>query len=301
MNFLALLLGLGVERALTHLLHLRAFHWLDPLFDGVLARLGRTGSVAAGIALALLALLLAMPVMYASVALSAEPHPALWFAFAIFVLLFSLGPRDLQEEVEEYCAALESGAADDAQRLAQELAGSGTGAGEAHAVERAIFVQANNRIFGVIFWFLVLGAAGPAGAWFFRVVDLMRERALMVGTPGGDVIRAARTLHGIAAWLPGRLMACGFALAGGFEGAVAAWRDSRRRGEAGVAAFFQRTEELIAAVGLGARGRWSPAEEGETRPAPAWPGRSAMGLVKRTLWLIWYPIIALLTLNNWLQ
>jgi len=26
-----------------------------------------------------------------------------------------------------------------------------------------------------------------------------------------------------------------------------------------------------------------------------------MGLVRRTLWLIWYPAIALLTLNNWLQ
>ena len=28
-------------------------------------------------------------------------------------------------------------------------------------IERAIYVQANNRIFGVVFWFLLLGPAGP--------------------------------------------------------------------------------------------------------------------------------------------
>ena len=33
MNFLALLLGLALERVLTHLFHLREFRWLDPLFD----------------------------------------------------------------------------------------------------------------------------------------------------------------------------------------------------------------------------------------------------------------------------
>ena len=36
MNFLALFLGLGIERLLTHLFHLREFHWLDPVFDWVL-------------------------------------------------------------------------------------------------------------------------------------------------------------------------------------------------------------------------------------------------------------------------
>ena len=33
MNFLALFMGLAVERLLTQLFHLRKFHWLDPLFD----------------------------------------------------------------------------------------------------------------------------------------------------------------------------------------------------------------------------------------------------------------------------
>ena len=43
MNLFALLLGLGIERLLTHLFHLREFRWLDPLFDASFARLAKMG------------------------------------------------------------------------------------------------------------------------------------------------------------------------------------------------------------------------------------------------------------------
>ena len=47
MNFVALLLGLGVERLLTHLFHLREFRWLDPLFDRILRFLDKSSRAAA--------------------------------------------------------------------------------------------------------------------------------------------------------------------------------------------------------------------------------------------------------------
>ena len=62
MNFLALIVGLAVERLLTHLFHLREFHWLNPLFDLVykwLDRMGRTGSI---IVTVILVLLLTAPI-----------------------------------------------------------------------------------------------------------------------------------------------------------------------------------------------------------------------------------------------
>lgn len=298
MNFLALLLGLGLERALTHFLHLRAFEWLDPVFDATFRRLGRRHSAAAASGLAAVALLLVAPVLYASVLLAGESSPFGFFVFSIVVLLFSLGPRDLQEEVHEYCAAVETGTAADVQRLATELTErqiAGDAAAVAGEVERAIYIQANNRIFGVVFWFLVLGPAGPAGAWLFRVSDLMRRRAVTTAVPGFTLAAACR-LHGVLAWLPARLMAAGFALSGSFEGALAAWR---ARGGAGAQTFFRETDELIGRVGRGARDAMQPgAHDGS---APAQSGRSALALVRRTLWLIWYPLIALLTLNNWLH
>jgi AmpE protein len=291
MNFLALLLGLGLERALTSLFHLRAFHWLDPVFDAVLRRLHRAGRPALIPVLVLLACGLALPVLYAAGALAGDPGAL--FVFSILVLLFSLGPRDLQQEVREYCAALDDGAAEQAQRLAQELAERDLGtdpAVVATAAQRAIFVQANNRIFCVVFWFLV---SGPTGAWLFRVLDLLRQRAALA-FPGTGAAEAARRLHGVAAWLPGRLMASAFALAGSFAGAAAAWR--LHRAGARAPEFFRRTEDLVAGVGRGA----CAAEAGpDLAPAPA--SRAALALVRRALWLVWYPAVALLTLGNWLQ
>ena len=51
-------------------------------------------------------------------------------------------------------------------------------------------------------------------------------------------------------------------------------------------------------MGLGARAL-DMATPGTGTAAPSIV--SAMALVRRTLWLIWYPAIALLTLNNTLQ
>ena len=260
MNFLALLLGLGVERALTHFFHLREFRWLDPLFDLVFRRARSATRGGAAIELALVALLLTAPVGYVSLVLAGELRQVPAFVFAVLVLLFSLGPRDLQQEVEEYCTAAGSGAADDTKRLARELGEHEPPADPAshdRDLERAIYVQANNRIFGVVFWFLLLGPAGPAGAWLFRVTDLMRRRAVY-RDPGGQVLAAARLVHGLLAWLPARLMAAAFALAGSFEGAISGWR--HRNPE--LATLFERTEDLVDRVGHGARVRRDDGPDG---------------------------------------
>jgi membrane protein required for beta-lactamase induction len=147
-------------------------------------------------------------------------------------------------------------------------------------------------MFGVIFWFLVLGPAAPAGAWLFRVTDLMRRRAVFV-EPGGSVVAAARIVHGVLAWLPGRLMAAAFALAGSFEGAVAGWRAVPDR----AVPFYERTEDILERVGRGA----APAPEVDEPAGAAAFTVPLMALVWRTLWLIWYPAIAVLTLNDWLR
>jgi len=177
MSLLALLLALVCERGLTHLFHLREPRWLDRYGDWVTRRIGGAGR---GLRLpaAITALMLpVMPVAAIDLALGGHLLGLPQLAFATLVLLVSFGPRDLRDEVDDYVAALERGDRDEAGRRAKELLeadAAGRGAGLREAVEEAIFVQANNRIFGVIFWFMLLG---PAGAWLFRVSDLMRRRA----------------------------------------------------------------------------------------------------------------------------
>ena len=299
MNFVALLLGLAVERLLTHLFHLREFRWLDPVFNAVFLQLRNVKQVGALLALGATAVLLILPVALVATVLEDGLFQVPYFLFAVFVLLFSLGPRDLKEEVDDYAAAVEDGNAERTRQVARELLEADPPDDideHVRQVERAIYVQANNRIFGVVFWFVVLG---PTGAWLFRVLDLMRHHGAYRLEPDTHADHSTATailsLHGVMAWLPARLLAVGYALAGSFEEAASDWRSYY---ENCAPRFFDVTNDVMSCVGCGAtgQGRGSAA----AAAAGAERARTAMDLVIRTLWLIWCPLIAILTLYNWL-
>ena len=295
MSVLALLLALVLERGLTRLFHLREPRWLDAWFDRASRALGRGGG-GPGLAGAALTLLLpVLPVVAVDLALGSRLHGLPHFAFAVVVLLLSLGPRDLRDEVDDYVAALERGDRDEAGRRANELLegdAASRGAGRREAVEEAIFVQANNRIFGVIFWFMVLG---PAGAWAFRVSDLMRRRAAFEAARSGDRASKARgsapaLLHGLLAWIPARLAAFAYALAGSFEDAVGSWHIAVDRAAEGL---LDRTEDLLARVG---KASLQPGLAGlEPAALDVATASGAWRIVRRAAWL-WLAVVALLVL-----
>lgn len=295
MNIWALALGLVCERFLTRMLHLRELRWFDPYFDWALAWIGRMRGAGAVLGTAVLCAVLVIPVVAVVIVFGDRLHHVPYVLFAAFVLIFSLGPRDLGRELDEYLSAIEADDAEGISRRAKELMESDAGSGADHqsSVEEAIFVQANNRLFGVIFWFLV---AGPAGAWFFRVIDLMRRRARFeserlraeTGEPAA-FLEPVRTLHGLLAWIPARLLALGYALAGRFEEAIRNWRgfEPAERGR-----FYEFNDRLLASVGRGA----VALPEATTAERPEWhAARSAMRLVRRTLF-VWITAIALMTL-----
>ena len=301
MNFLALLLGLGVERLLTHFFHLREFRWLNSLFDRGFAKIATAKRSRALAGASVLAIAVVLPVAVISILLQDRFLQIPYFVFAVLVLLLSLGPRDLAKEANDYCAALENDGIDQAALTAKELLEGEPPIEEpdrSDSVERAIYIQANNRIFGVVLWFVLLG---PTGAWLFRVLDLMRRRAtyqmVWVSEHGSELKTetAIETLHGVFAWLPSRLLMIGYALAGSFEGATIAWRDFYAHG---TEKFFDLSSHLLGSVGHGALGGTGSTDVHKGTAAQA---RAAMGLVWRTLWLIWCPILALLTLYDWLR
>ncbi len=293
MNFLALLLGLAVERLLTNVLHLREFRWLDPIFDRFFESYDdaeRTVTVAASL---LLMLALVAPVVSVYLILDDSMAHIPVFILSVFVLLFCLGPRDLGEEVSDYREAIADNDLTEIRALSSELLEYDQElAGDPPDIERAIYAQANNRIFGVVFWFAVLG---PAGAWLFRVLDLFRRRAVLHARAkelgNGDaepleVVSVAVMLHKLLAWVPSRLLMFGYALAGSYEGAMDAWKQVSEKGTG----FLAEDEfEVIGAVGCGA----APRGENETVSDRA---GTAFALVVRTLWMVWAPVLALLTL-----
>jgi len=299
MNFLALIVGLGLERLLTQLFHLRAFHWLDPVFDSAFNRIKITQPNLAIAAAILLAGVVVIPVGLIELSVQGRLMHIPQFIFSVVILIFCLGPRDLAETVDDFCAASEKMDPNETQKCAAELLEKEPAEANVDEVEHAVYAQANNRIFGVVFWFVLLG---PTGAWLFRVLDLMQRRAVNysqhIDQSAGEgneswprIIAAAVLLHRVLAWLPGRLLALGYVLAGSYDRAAAAWRDFEPEDSA---LFPGPTDQLLGAVGSGAASidpDRSPAERAE----------AAISQVERTLWFIWCPILALMTLYDLLS
>lgn len=295
MKLIALVLALVLERTLTRLLHLRELRWFDRYFDWALGRIGTRGGWRGGALAAVLLLLPVLPVALVSIGLLQADifWDVPYFLFAVLVLLFSLGPRDLGTEVQDYCDQLAAGDEAEAARIAKQLleTEAPTEYGRRDlAVEEAVLVQANNRVFGVLLFFI---AFGPIGAWLFRVGDLFRRRAVFEagrqeaaeGTPPYAIIER---LHGLLAWVPARLTCLGYALAGSFEEAVGAWRGYR---EQPARRFNDVNDELVATVGRAALAK------APTESLVICVG-AALRLVQRTVF-IWVTVIALMTLFGW--
>lgn len=293
MSLLALLFALACERGLTHLLHLREWRWLDPFFDRADRALGGRRGVIPAIAALLLIVLPVLPVALFSEWLGPRLLHLPQFALAVLVLLFALGPRDLKDEVDDYVGALERHDRDEALRRGKELLESSPtqrGVGARAAIEEAIFVQANNRIFGVVFWFVVFGAAG---AWAYRVSDMLRRRAAFEaarqGVPRmtGDLGSQLHALHGLLSWVPARLTAFAYALAGSFEDAVGNWRVAVDRASSGI---LDKAEDILARVGAASL---QPSLVGVApERIDVATARGAWRIVFRAL-LIWIAVIAI--------
>lgn len=295
MKFLALLVALGVERLFSANLHVREPAWLVGYVRSLLlasaarAGDGRLGVLVVGAALPGVAVAV-------TIALLDEFGALLWLALAGVALFFALGPRDLQQEVDEWLRAVDAGDAAAAARLRAEILEYDAAQRRGPAlpsIAEAVLVQANNRVFGVVFWFALLG---PFGALTFRLGDLLRREALLnaarADTPADAALAAdAQRLHGVLAWAPSRLLALTYGVAGSFEESFEGWRRYLREESDH---FFDENDRLLVHAGRGALGaRWTDAVDEAERT------RRASGLV-RVAFYAWLALLAALSIATWL-
>ncbi len=279
MKLLALLIGIYAERYLARWSHLREFRPLEEQANQLMQRLLRLHKRAAPYIIAGLTVLCAAPVGIIAWLLRDDWQHIPWFFFAVVVLLFSFGPRDLKAEALAYHEKSDAGDSEGARAQAETIIGPNPPdkpEEQAAAVEKATYLKANNRIFGVIFWFLVAGPLGPAFAFGFRVLNSLRRYTATL--PGGEELhRAAVMLHGVVAWVPARIASASFALAGNFDDAVSAWRGIPAEQRSNL---FDGTGAVLGVVGSHALG---------DRPDRV---RGATVLVERSLRWVWGPIVA---------
>ena len=143
MKLLALLIGLIVERLATQLFHLRSLRWLDQLFDFGFRQCARFPNWPAVIPVVVLAVLLVLPVFIVIVSLGNTLFGFPYLVLAIVVLFFSLGPKDIGEDVDEYCRAIEADDKERIRRMAKALIEKDPPADEldrVHMVEASVCV-----------------------------------------------------------------------------------------------------------------------------------------------------------------
>ncbi|MEW5757795.1 MAG: regulatory signaling modulator protein AmpE [Pseudomonadota bacterium] len=217
MNLIIILISIAIDKFSRDIQNLRRFEWFRRYQRQCLAMLPQDWSGTLR-----LVLLLALPLILLELILAALPG-LFDFLLAVAVLVLCLGPRDLTEQVQEYLDACEREDQEAAARHAAELCGTPTAEGPAQisqVIDR-ILIEINERYLAVIFWFVVLG---PFGALLYRLTALAR-RAPDAAEFDTALLEAARGLHAILAWLPARICALSYALAGSMTDALHNWRE----------------------------------------------------------------------------
>ena len=252
--------------------------WLGRLFAGQGAWQGRLGLLlAVGLPISLVGALQWL--------LNDHFYGLPMFGFALAVLIYTWGPRDLDLDVD---AVIDARDVNERRAAAAALfPEGGEPVIEGPSLVEAVFRCALWRWFGVLFWFLLLG---PAGALLYRLVSLGAQGEAQRVLPPAQA-QAAKLFVAILNWPVAHLMTFGLALAANFDGVLGAWRDWHANGGMRLDIGF-----------LGAAARASVVCELAEEDAYAIDGpaqapallelRDAMSLVWRVL-LLWLAVLAI--------
>lgn len=286
MTLISILIGLALDYFLSGIDRIRNFSWFDLYSQQMELRCSKysfwNGPVGLLITLAV-PLMLLMGVAYGVGKISVY----LTYLLALAVFIYSLGP-ELNKLLKSYIDAIRED--DEAARLEIEknlISEEKTEDTDAERIIRSILVCAHEHIFGVIFWFCILGMFG---ALLYCLVVRMEKKFNDIHGAYADAIR---NLHRILMWPSARLLALGFALSGSLVDALEAWR--------GVTGYtLECNEDVIGRSGLGAL-QYEPLEsEAEaTKDNYLYCIQEAQSLVNRTL-IIWLTVLGIMTLGGWL-
>jgi adenosylcobinamide-phosphate synthase len=162
-------------------------------------------------------------------------------------------------------------------------------------------MRSHRHVFGVMAWFIVLG---PAGAIGYRIAALLNDRWSKERDVKSDAfgLFAQRAFDAID-WLPARLTAISFAVAGDFMGAVGCWREQARSWRESSAGVILAAAAGALGVKLGGVMHHAAGVEyrphlGEGDEPDVEHMRAAVGLIWRAL-VLWLFLVLLVTIASW--
>lgn len=212
------------------------------------------------------------------------------FIFAITVLVFTFGPRDLDIDVRDVIKAKD----DEEQKKALEILLSGPVPEKSEvcgdAAIDAVFLKALKRWFGIIFWFAVLGIYG---ALLYRLAVWLSGKNSKLGEEQKELfIRLCKIME----WPVAQLITLSLAVATDFEAVYCAWKqyhDERGHG------LFEGNNEfmLTSARRIVKSGHAQNDGYADQLSGPMATIKLSMDLVWRSLG-VWATVLAILLLVN---
>ncbi|MDH5393636.1 MAG: regulatory signaling modulator protein AmpE [Gammaproteobacteria bacterium] len=220
MALITIILGLFLDRHWNSLSQWRQFDWFFKLSNAVLAKTeahlhNPTGRYLAVLALPILATMLIQDI-------TAEWLPPISFLFAFIVFIYCMGSLNIEQQLEAIIRALKDNKPAEAQAIVDEISPEQS-VNDENILELTIQSSLRliiERLFGVIFWFVILG---PVGALLYR----LSQQLLTLYADDVVFSKTAERMSGLLNWLPERFLAVSFAITGHFEGAVAAFNDNK--------------------------------------------------------------------------
>jgi AmpE protein len=213
-----------------------------------------------------------------------------WLAFAVIVLVYSLGPREIEADIDAILRAPDTLRRDEA--IAALRHDDAPLTWFAPVMVEAAFYGALRRRFGVLFWFFLLG---PTGALGYRLAQILgREAALALDA----VTRTtARRVADALDWIPAHLMVFAMALVSDFDAVMGAWKQWHRTSGSPRTRLDPDFLGAVARAGVDAD---VEAGDGYVQDVsdPVAELEDARRVIRRVL-IVWLAVVAVIVLAAW--
>lgn len=292
MSLITILVCLVIERFFGNLDYLRQFTWFDKYSDFIFEKLEAYSFRDGPLGLIIIVGGIAIPIwtVFYYALKDVEIVSLTGLVIAVITVLYCLGPKDPARQVNRYIDAMElpdneAAALYAGKFLKTEL--NDNPAVVAQEIKLELFIAANDRIIGVLFWFVVLG---PLGAVLFRMACLLKERENTIDT---GYAKAAHDFYDIMVWPSARVCVLGFAISGSFIGALSHLNEWS-------ALWKRNSNEVLVKSGLGALHDESFNQSFNTDDKPDVNSvKEALLLIQRN-YIALLAILAVLTISGWL-
>lgn len=317
MIFITIIIALAIEILVDHPQRMRNMSWLMTYRNWVVKLFGKSTSWNGVVGVLGV---VAIPLVILKIIQSTSTFSDLMYGFfgillGVLVLIYCLRYRAMYQLVDELSVDSKNAITQmQLKTLAQELLGETQVSKDPNrTLTEQVIIQANERLFAVIFWFVIFG---PMGALMYRMAWYLKDNPLSLPdshSAGADATddaednfnSAAVKLYAILSWIPARLTAFAYALAGGFEDAFGSWKEPGFSEEYNI---IQSNHSILKGTGLGAL-RLSRYETGVVQSeddegqepqsiVEIEAVKAAGALVLRSL-LMWCALLAIVVLTVW--